>query len=128
MLQAQASATLDAHWGWGTRVLFKGYKLFALWGLGPVPLAWGVRSADRNESTEADRLIPHLDDGGYLLGDAISDCNRLYDIAMSHEHQLLSVPNRPSYGLGHCRRSLHRLRGLALLASPFGQELYKARN
>jgi Transposase DDE domain len=123
-----ASKDPDAHWGRGTRVLFKGYKLFALWGPGPVPLAWEVRSADRSESTEADRLIPHLGGGGYLLGDAIYDCNRLYDLAMSHEHQLIAVPKRPGRGLGHCRQSPYRLRGLALLASPFGQELYEARS
>jgi hypothetical protein len=123
-----ASKDPDAHWGRGTRTAIKGYKLFALWGLGPVPLAWEVRSADCSESTEADRLIPHLGGGGYLLGDAIYDCNRLYDLAMSHEHQLIAEPKRPGRGLGHCYQSPHRLRGLELLASPFGQALYAARD
>ncbi len=123
-----ASKDPDAHWGRGTRGLMKGYKLFALWGLGPVPLAWEVRSADRSESTEADRLIPHLGGCGYLLGDAIYDCNRLYDLAMRHNHQLIAPPKRPGKGLGHCSQSPHRLRGLELLASPFGQALYAARD
>jgi hypothetical protein len=123
-----ASKDPDARWGQGTRALIKGYKLFALWGLGPVPLAWEVRSADRSESTEADRLIPHLSGGGYLLADAIYDCNRLYDLAMAHEHQLIAAPKRPGKGLGHCYQSPHRLRGLDLLASPFGQALYAARD
>ena len=123
-----ASKDPDAHWGRGTRGPIKGYKLFALWGLGPVPLAWEVRSADCSESTEADRLIPHLGGAGYLLGDAIYDCNRLYDLAIIHEHQLIATPKRPGKGLGHCYQSPHRLRGLELLASPFGQALYAARN
>ncbi len=123
-----ASKDPDARWGQGTRALIKGYKLFALWGLGPVPLAWEVRSADRSESTEADRLIPHLSGGGYLLADAIYDCNRLYDLAMAHEHQLIAAPKRPGKGLGHCYQSPHRLRGLELLASPFGHALYAARD
>lgn len=123
-----ASKDPDAHWGRGRRALIKGYKLFALWGLGPVPRAWEVRSADRSESTEADRLIPHLSGGGYLLGDAIYDCNRLYDLAMVQEHQLIAAPKRPGRGLGHCRQSPYRWRGLALLASPFGRDLYEARD
>jgi hypothetical protein len=123
-----ASKDPDAHWGRGTRTAIKGYKLFALWGLGPVPLAWEVRSADHSESTEADRLIPHLGGGGYLLGDAIYDCNRLYDLAMSNEHQLIAKPKRRGKGLGHCYQSPHRLRGLELLASPFGQAVYAARD
>jgi hypothetical protein len=103
-----ASKDPDAHWGRGTRGAMKGYKLFALWGPGPVPLAWEVRSADRSESTEADRLIPHLGGCGYLLGDAIYDCNRLYDLAMRHNHQLIAPPKRPGKGLGHCSQSPHR--------------------
>ena len=77
-----ASKDPEAPWGRGTRTTIKGSKLLALWGLGPVPRAWEVRSADRSESTEAGRLIPHLSGGGDLLGDAISDCNRLDDLAM----------------------------------------------
>jgi len=123
-----ASKDPDAHWGRGTRTAIKGYKLFALWGPGPVPLAWEVRAADRSESTEADRLIPHLGGGGYLLGDSIYDCNRLYDLAMRHNHQLIAPPKRPGKGLGHCYQSSHRLRGLDLLASPFGQAVYAARD
>ncbi len=123
-----ASKDPDVRWGQGTRALIKGYKLFALWGLGPVPLAWEVRSADRSESTEADRLIPHLGGGGYLLGDAIYDCNRLYDLVISYEHQLIAAPKRPGKGLGHCYQSPHRLRGLELLASPFGQAVDAARD
>jgi DDE family transposase len=118
----------DARWGRGTRTRIKGYKLYALWGPGPVPLAWEVRPADRSESSEADRLIPHLGGCGYLVGDAIFDCNRLYDLAMSREHQLIAPPKRRGRGLGHHRQSPHRLRGLELLARSFGRALYAARS
>jgi hypothetical protein len=117
----------DARWGRGTHTMFKGYKLYALWGRGPIPIAWEVQSANRSESSEADRLIPHLDGCGYLLGDAIYDCNRLYDVAIGHEHQLIAPPKRPGKGLGHHCQSPFRLRGLDLLASTFGRELYAAR-
>jgi hypothetical protein len=122
-----ASKDPDARWGQGTRTMIKGYKLYALWGSGLIPLGWEVRSVDHSESTEADRLIPHLAGGGYLVGDAIYDCNRLYDLAMEHDHQLIAPPKRPGRGLGHGRQSPHRLRGLALLASPFGRAVYAAR-
>jgi hypothetical protein len=105
----------------------KGYKLYALWGPGPVPLAWEVRPAHHSESTEADRLIPHLAGAGYLVGDAIYDCNRLYDLAMRYEHQLISPPKRRGRGLGHRRQSPHRLRGRELLACPFGRAVYATR-
>lgn len=118
----------DARWGHGTHTFFKGYKLYALWGPGPVPLAWEVRPANRAESTEADRLIPHLAGGGYLVGDAIFDSNRLYELAMRHGHQLIAPPKRVSHGLGHRRHSVYRLRGLELLASPFGRAIYAARS
>jgi hypothetical protein len=122
-----ASKDHDARWGRGVGGPIKGYKLYALWGAGPVPLAWEVRAADRSEATEADRLIPHLAGGGYLLGDAIYDCNRLYDLAMRYEHQLIAPPRRRGRGLGHHRQSPHRLRGRALLASPFGRAVSAAR-
>lgn len=118
----------DARWGHGTHTFFKGYKLYALWGPGLVPLAWEVRPANRAESTEADRLIPHLAGGGYLIGDAIYDCNRLYDLAMSHGHQLIAPPKRVNHGSGHRRHSPFRLRGLELLASPFGRAVYSTRS
>lgn len=118
----------DARWGRGSRSLIKGYKLYALWGIGPVPLAWEVRSADHSESTEADRLIPHLCGYGYLIGDSIYDCNRLYDLAIEHGHQLIAPPKRPGRGLGHGRQSPYRLRGLELLAGRFGRWLYSTRS
>lgn len=117
----------DARWGRGTHTLIKGYKLYALWGRGPVPLAWEVRPANCSESSEADRLIPHLGGGGYLAGDAIYDCNRLYDLAAAHEHQLIAPPKRVGRGPGHHRLSPHRRRGLELLAKPFGRAVYAAR-
>ena len=118
----------DARWGRGTHTMIKGYKLYALWGAAPVPLAFEVRPANRSESSEADRLIPHLGGCGYLVGDAIFDCNRLYDLAMAHGHQLIAPPKRAGKGPGHHRRSPNRRRGLDLLARPFGRAVYAARS
>src|SRR5262249_55450342 len=109
------------------RAWIKGYKLFAVWGPAAVPLAWAVAPADVSESSRAERLIPRLRGGGYLLGDALYDSNRLYELAMSRGHQLIAPPKRAGRGLGHHPQSPHRLRGLELRATRFGRALYAAR-
>lgn len=117
-----------ARHGRGAGGWYRGYKLHALWGGAPAPLAWSVRPADVSESTEADRLLPHLEGFGYVLGDAIFDCNRLYDAAIARGHQLISPKKCKGTALGHGRQSPARLDGLALLARPYGRGLYAQRS
>jgi hypothetical protein len=117
----------DARWGRGARSFIKGYKLYALWGRGPVPLAWEVRPVNCSESTEADRLLGRLEGGGYVLGDALYDCKRLYDIARDHEHQLIAPPKQPDRGGAHAPPHPARARCQELLGSRFGRELYALR-
>lgn len=117
-----------ARYGRGAGGWFRGYKLHALWGVGPAPLAWSVRPADVSESSEADRLLPHLEGFGYVLGDAIFDCNRLYDAAIGHGHQLISPKKCKGTALGHGRQSPQRLHGLGLLERPYGRWLYARRS
>jgi hypothetical protein len=117
-----------ARYGRGAGGWYRGYKLHALWGGGLVPLAWSVRSADISESTEADRLLPHLEGFGYVLGDAIFDCNRLYDAAIGRGHQLIAPKKRKGTTLGHSRQSPQRLHGLDLLGTPYGRWLYAKRS
>jgi len=118
----------DARRGHGAGQKFRGYKLHALWGLGPVPIAWDVCSAERSEPVEAQRLVPCLRDYGYVLGDAAYDSNALYDLAIEAGHQLIAPKKRPGSGLGHGPQSEHRLHGLALLETPLGQRLYAKRS
>jgi hypothetical protein len=114
--------------GRGAGGWYRGYKLHALWGTAPAPLAWAVRPANESESTVGDGLLARLEGFGYVLGDALFDCNRLYDIALAHGFQLIAPKKRRSPGLGHHRQSEARLHGLALLETPYGRSLYAERS
>lgn len=118
----------DAKWGRGVRNFIKGYKFYAIWGSGSLPLAWDVAAARISEQRMALTLIPTLREGGYLLGDSLYDINKLYDAAGQTGHQLIAPRKRPKAGLGHCSHSPHRLRAIELLNSHFGQALYANRN
>lgn len=115
-----------ARTGRGAGGWYRGFKLHALWGSAPVPVALAIRPANESESTIARLLLPRLEGFGYVLGDAIFDCNGLYDIALEHGHQLVA-PKKRKGGLGHCRQSEARLHGLKLLETPYGQDLYAER-
>lgn len=118
----------DARTGRGAGGWYRGYKLHALWGRGPAPRAWSVRPANASESTVADGLLARLEGFGYVLGDAIFDCNRLYDAALGRGHQLIAPKKRKGPGLGHGRQSPARLHGLELLDDPYGRDLYAKRS
>ena len=118
----------DTRWGRGAGGIARGYKFFAVWGRGPIPLAWQIAAMNVSEECMATKLIPQLrGQEGYLLGDSIYDVNRLYDLALAHGHQLIAPKKRKGSGLGHQRHSPARLRGIELLATLFGQELYGMR-
>lgn len=117
----------DAKWGRAVLGFAKGYKLRAIWGKGPLPLAWGLASMNVGEPLMAGEMIPLLQGGGYLLGDKSYDSNRLYDAASRVGHQLVAPRKRPKTGLGHRPHSGHRLRAMDLLESPFGQALFQQR-
>jgi hypothetical protein len=108
----------------------KGYKFYALWSSGPIPLAWGLAPMNVSEKTMARRLIPTLPGGGYLLGDAEYDANPLYDLAAEAGFQLVAKKrkSRGRGGLGHRRQSPGRLRSIELMNTQFGRALYNQRN
>jgi len=111
----------DARWGQAGKAKAKGYKLFALWGRGPVPIAWSVGPMNADEGTRAQELLPRLRGGGYVLGDCAYDETPLYRLAGDHEHQLVAPRKRPGAGLGHRRHSPQRLRSIELLEGPARQ-------
>jgi hypothetical protein len=118
----------DARWGHGADSFYKGYKLHAVWGTAPVPLAWEVRAANVSEPTTARLLVNRLGGGGYLVGDAGYDSNPLASQAGRRGHQLVAPPKKKTgAGQGHHPQSPFRLRSLALLGQPFGQALYRTR-
>jgi hypothetical protein len=117
----------DADWGRGVRNFIKGYKLYAIWANGPLPVAVDVAPARTSEQQMAERLIPTLREGGYLLGDKLYDINRLYDAAGRAGYQLVAQRKRIGRGLGHCSHSPWRLRSIELLKTGFGRALYTYR-
>ena len=117
----------DAGYGRGAGGMQKGYKFYAVWATGPLPLAWALAPMNRSEKTIARLLIPTLPGEGYLLGDPEYDCTALYDLAYEAGHQLLAPKRQKNSGLGHRRQSPNRLRSIELMKRPFGKALYRFR-
>jgi hypothetical protein len=105
----------------------KGYKLHAVWGWGPLPIAWALVPLNVSERRVALELVKRLPGSGYLLGDRQYDCEALYEAAAAAGYQLVAPRQRTGKALGHRRQSPHRLRSIALLTAPFGQALYRRR-
>jgi hypothetical protein len=117
----------DAAWGRAAGGLAKGYKLHAVWGDAPLPVAWALSSLNVSERRMAQKLLIALPGEGYVLGDSQYDVNYLYDAAAQAGYQLLAPQQRPSAALGHRRHSPRRIQGLTLLATDFGKKLYRQR-
>jgi hypothetical protein len=127
---SKVSKDPDAGYGRGAGTFQVGYKFYAVWSTGPMPLAWGLAPMNVSEKTMAGRLIPTLPGGGYLLGDPAYDANPLYDLAAEAGFQLVvkKRKGRGDRGLGHRRQSPARLRSIELMKTDFGRELYNQRN
>jgi hypothetical protein len=118
----------DAGYGRGAGCMQKGYKLYAVWSGGPLPLAWALAPMNVSEKAMARELIPSLPGGGYLLGDTEYDVTALYDLAAESGHQLLVPKRQKNKGLGHRPQSPHRLRSIELMKRPFGKATHRFRN
>jgi hypothetical protein len=121
------SKDADARWGRACGGLAKGYKLHAVWGWGPLPIAWMLAPLNMSERKAAVALVKDLPSEGYLVGDRQYDCEALYEAAAAAGYQLVAPRQRSGRALGHRRQSPHRLRSLALLGTPFGQALLRCR-
>lgn len=120
----------DTGYGRGAGAKQKGYKLHAIWSVGPMPIAWGLTAMNVSEKAMARHLIPTLPEGGYLIGDSQYDVNYLYDLASESGSQLVAkkTKDRGRGGLGHRRQSPGRLRSIELLNTSFGRALFTQRN
>ena len=120
----------DIGYGRGAGGNQRGYKLHAVWGAGPMPIAWGLAPMNVSEKTMARHLIPTLPGSGYLLADAQYDANPLYDLATETGFQFVAkkTKDRGRGGLGHRRQSAGRLRSMELLGTAFGRALFNQRN
>ncbi len=58
----------EARYGHAAGVEAKGYKLFALWGLRPMPEAWSVAPMNVAETAQAPDLISRAPGVGYPAG------------------------------------------------------------
>jgi len=127
---SNVSKDSEAGYGRGAGGNQKGYKLHAVWGNGPMPIAWGLAPMNVSEKTMARHLIPTLPGGGYLLGDSQYDANPLYDLAAEAGFQLVAqkIKDRGCGGLGHRRQSDGRLRSIEILATTYGESLCDQRN
>jgi hypothetical protein len=117
----------DARWGFATKTLGRGYRWVAVWGRGPIPLAWDVVPLQASEPRVAETLVARLSGGGYLVGDSAFDTNRLHAVAAAQGFQLLAPPKRPGRKLGHCPHHPARIRSLELLRTDFGRAVYATR-
>jgi len=117
----------DARWGHGVCGFAKGYKLFAIYGEGPLPLTWRVAAMNAGETTIAKGMLPDLQGGGYLLGDKLYDSNPLYIAARQYNHQLVAPRKQKGKGLGHRSHDPDRIRAAELLQTQFGQALFAER-
>ena len=122
------SRDVDVGWGRGVRGPAKGYKFYAVRSVGGLrPITWRSAPMYVSEQAMALEMIAELDGAGTLPGDSLYDVNKLYEAAAAAGHQLLARRKRPNAGLGHCRHSPHRLRGLALLETASGRACYAQR-
>jgi len=127
------STDRDCDWGRGVRGDARGYKLHAVWGDAPVPLAWEVAPMSRAEPTVARRMVRRLGErgaAGYLLADSGYDSNPLHDLAASHGMQLVAPRKRPGTAWGHRRHSPARRRSAQLTegGGAFGAALLRERD
>ena len=124
------SVAKDARWGRGVRGQVRGYKLHALYGIGPLPIAWEVVPMNASEQRVGRRLLARLRGAGYVLADSVYDVNPLHAWAAELGHQLLAPRKRPHAGLGHRPHHPARLRAIEMLEGPtpaFGRQLYALR-
>lgn len=122
-----SSKDRDAAWGRGSGSIQRGYKFYAVWGAGPLPIAWGLAPLNVSEQRMAQAMIPTLPGEGYLLGDKYYDNNKLFDLAGKAGYQLITPRQKPGTGLGHQRQSPYRLRSIELRKHHFGKALYRCR-
>jgi hypothetical protein len=118
----------DAKKGYATGGIAKGYKLHAVYGHAPLPIAWEVVPMNEAEPVVAARLFVWCQLQGYVLGDKNYDDNKLHRVATACGGQLVTERKRAkAAGLGHGPQSDGRLRSIELLRQEFGQALLDCR-
>lgn len=112
----------DARWGYGAGVHGKGYKLHVIWSHHPMPETWELTALNRSEAVVAQEMLPHAEEGGYLLADGNYDTEPMHEAGARRGYQLIAQNRRANAGHGHRRLSPIRARGIVLRNSSFGEE------
>lgn len=118
----------DARRGYAPGGFAKGYKLHAIYGGFPLPVAWEVAPLNTSEPVVGVRLVARKTCPGYLLGDKNYDSNPLHRAATACGTQLVTERKRPGTGLAHSEQSSGRLRSIELLRQKFGEALLDCRD
>lgn len=126
LLVGGCSHDQEARFGRAAGHIGRGYKLHAAWGLRAMPEAWEVSPLNVSELAAAHRLFGQLP-GGYALADANYDATALFDRAGACNYQLVANQVDSNPGTGHHYQSPYRLRCIAMLQTPFGQNLFRLR-
>jgi hypothetical protein len=111
----------------GTR-LGRGYKLHAVWGPGPWPVAWEVTAAREYEGAVAARLLAGVRGKGVMLADGNYEASPVYDAAAGAGYLLLARPDPCDNGRGHTYQSPHRRLALSWFRDGLGWHLYRFRS
>jgi hypothetical protein len=129
------SRARDARWGEATRTQMRGYKLFCVFGRGPMPIAWEVSSMNASDQRVGCRLVRRLSGAGYVLADSGFDPNKFYAACAESGHQGLARRKRPDTNVKAAGLHPHRARAIELLEGEsdgrgggiYGAELFKLR-
>lgn len=111
----------------GTR-LGRGYKLHAVWGSDPWPVAWAVTAAREYEGAVAARLLGQVRGKGVLVADGNYEARPVYDDAAASGYRLLARPDPCDNGRGHRYQSAHRHVALSWFRDGLGWALYRFRS
>lgn len=122
-----SSKDSEARWGRAAGGFAKGYKFYAVWGGAATPHVWELRSMNVQEQQMAKLMIPRLPAGGMLLGDAIYDSSKLYELAHEHGLQLIAPPCRQAKTKRKYRQSEYRRQAHEFLAHGGREWFHKQR-
>lgn len=111
----------DARSGYGAGRRMHGYKLHLFCDLCGAVDHWHLTPMNGSEPDAAERILEHVRDAAYGIGDGNYDFNRLYDLADQRGIQWIALPRRKdARAPGHRRHSPRRLAVWSWVRSPQG--------
>jgi hypothetical protein len=119
----------DARNGWAGCGFARGYKLHAIWGKGPTPVCFQIRSLNEGEAKVARELVGQLEHPAYIVGDRQYDSNPLHELACTRNCQLIAQQKNRTGRLHATRKhSPARIKCFEILKTAKGRLLLKIRD